>query len=158
MVDIIHWIISFGCFCSSFSNPRYLHYPPFPRLIHHQFLLLKNNDSNKAVISKLSNFQLKSRAIFGWLYIIDMKYFIQYSRMILSIIQISFRLTKKLFSAHFRCTKFGKFDFRFSFATSTDAEFNLRGSHKWDFRDRKMPNMTSSTVKNTKNIVLSIWT
>ena len=95
MVDIIHWIISFGCFCSSFSNPRYLHYPPFPRLIHHQFLLLKNNDSNKAVISKLSNFQLKSRAIFGWLYIIDMKYFIQYSRMILSIIQISFRLTKK---------------------------------------------------------------
>ena len=54
------------------------------------------------------------------------------------MIQVSFRLTKNQFSAHFRCTKFEKFYFPFSFTTLTDAELNLRGSHKGDFQDRKM--------------------
>ena len=58
--------------------------------------------------------------------------------MILNIIQISLRLTKKQVPAHFRCTKFWKLDFRFSFTASKDAEFNFRGSHKGDFQDRKM--------------------
>ena len=45
---------------------------------------------------------------------------------------------KNQFPAHFRCTKFWKFYFRFSFTASKDAEFNFRGSPKGDFQDPRM--------------------
>ena len=67
-----------------------------------------------------------------------MQYCIQYSRIILNIKPISLKSSKNPFPAHFRCTKFSKFHFRFSFTASKDAEFNSRGSPKGGFQDPRM--------------------
>ena len=55
--------------------------------------------------------------------------------MILNITQISLILTKKQVPAHFRCTKYCKFHFRFSFTAPKDAESILElFGQKWSAR------------------------
>ena len=73
-----------------------------------------------------------------WLVMSDMQYWVNYSRMILHIIQISLRWIKKSISAPFPVYEIMKISFPVFFNSTNNAEFNLRGSHKGDFQDPRM--------------------